>query len=245
MNFTIATFNLKSDRLMSGANRWEHRRERLAAVLHSLGADITAVQELTPRMKRDLAADFPARFLGEGRAGLFDEHTDIAVTSRVKVCRHRTFPLPTGALSVVFPRICTAAELAVGAQRIRVFNTHLDVFSERVRGMQLRFLCRAIARMQRIAPLPTIVTGDFNTPPDSPLIRALTRDGIEGIRLTDTASGIDAGTLHFFRGTGTRRIDYIFADDSFRVLGADIKSIPVGGSFASDHHPVRAVLSLT
>ena len=113
MNVTIATFNLKSDRLMSGANRWKHRRERLAAVLHSLGADITAVQELTPRMKRDLAEAFPARFLGEGRAGLFDEHTDIAVTSRVNVCRHRTFPLPTGALSVVFPRICTAAELAV------------------------------------------------------------------------------------------------------------------------------------
>ena len=109
MNVTIATFNLKSDRLAFGNNHWRHRRERLAAVLHSLGADITAVQELTPRMKRDLAEDFPARFLGEGRAGLFDEHTDIAVTSRVNVCRHRTFSLPTGALSALFPRICTAA----------------------------------------------------------------------------------------------------------------------------------------
>ena len=132
----------------------------------------------------------------------------------------------------------------MGDRRIRVFNTHLDVFSERVRGMQLRFLCRAIARMQRIAPLPTIVTGDFNAPPDSPLIRALTRDGIEGIRLTDTASGIDAGTLHFFRGTGTRRIDYIFADPRIRCSSVTRWKDREGNVFISDHYPVCAEIEL-
>ncbi len=243
----IATFNLKTDFLCLGENNWARRRERLFSQLRELNADITGVQELTPRMRADLCRAFPnLRLIGRGRSSkLFDEHADIAVREGIRIHRHATFRLPSRFLSAIFPRICTVTELMLpsSSQRIRVFNTHLDVFSEAVRFIQLGLICKKIAKLNSVDPLPTLLMGDFNSAPDSRLIRTFTERGIAGVRLRELSS--EGGTLHYFRGgEGTRRIDYIFASEEFTPLDVAIIRRDWDGCYPSDHYPVRASLIL-
>ncbi len=243
----IATFNLKSDLLCFGKNHWRNRRDRAVAQLTELGADIMGVQELTPRMRIDLAKALPnIRLFGRGRTASFlNEHSDIAVRGGIKVNRHITFTLPSKWLSSMFPRICTVIELTLPQtqRRIRVFNTHLDVFSEAVRFIQLELICKHIKKLNEADPLPTLLMGDFNALPASKLIRRFREHGIAGVRMRELVS--EGGTFHNFRSRNTsKRIDYIFASDEFIPLDVKIIKSNYGGYFPSDHYPVFATLCL-
>lgn len=256
MNFTIATFNLKSDFLCLGRNSWEKRRERLFGLFSELDADITCVQELTPRMRAELSDRFSNYdFIGKSRCrGPLGEHSDIAVRSFFPVGDHHTFRLPSSKSKLfaglyppgrLFPRICTTAEISLdGNQRIRVFNTHLDMFSDTVRGIQLSLIGAIIELHNRIDPLPTLLSGDFNALPDSPAMCAFRTFAKNRLHMRDILSNGGA-TLHRFRGgEGSGRIDYIFAGEEFGVSSAKTVRSDFDGRYASDHYPLLAALTL-
>lgn len=102
-------------------------------------------------------------------------------------------------------------------------------------------IARRARRLRRIGQalderrdLPTLVAGDFNTPPQSPLHRAL------GPRLRDAFA--EAG--HGFGYTWPSvlpglRIDYVFVSPEWRV-----RSCRVGPALGSDHRPVVAEVEL-
>jgi endonuclease/exonuclease/phosphatase family metal-dependent hydrolase len=136
----------------------------------------------------------------------------------------------------------------VNSQRIRVFNTHLDVTSETARCLQLKIICHRISLYQEKDPLPTLLMGDFNTLPDSQSIRTLVDNGFgyKNVRLSNIAEKNDTGgTLHFFHGGNARRkIDYIFASEDFKLLDIKIIRSSYNGYYPSDHYPLTASLLL-
>ena len=257
----VATFNLKSSLLGIGIRNWKYRRELIFRMFRELDADIAGVQELTPRMRADFLSELGEyNFIGLGRGGrLLNEHSDIAVKNRLKINFSNTFWLsknpnrisrlisPMSPLSWIFPRICTVAEVIIGDRRIRVFNTHLDVTSETARCIQLKIICRQISMYQESDPLPTILTGDFNTQPEARSIKTLLDNGFgyENVRLSSIIEGDVGGTYHFFHGGSQgRRIDYIFASEEFMPVGSEIIRSSYDGLYPSDHYPIIASLKL-
>jgi len=93
--------------------------------------------------------------------------------------------------------------------------------------------------------LPFLLTGDFNSEPDSPVISCLrTQQGL----LTDCYSVLDdyaGGTFHQFRGgTDCPRIDYIFVSPAISAKRMEVITGAVNGKFPSDHYPVLAEIEL-
>jgi endonuclease/exonuclease/phosphatase family metal-dependent hydrolase len=109
-----------------------------------------------------------------------------------------------------------------------LIGTHLDNPGEagRARAEQMAQLVELIDTGR-----PTIVAGDFNAPPDDPLIVDLADVG-----LIDSAppAGADEPTSE-----DGRRIDYIFVTDEFEVLDGQVIDTD-----ASDHRPLVVNLAL-
>ncbi|MCI8387360.1 MAG: endonuclease/exonuclease/phosphatase family protein [Clostridiales bacterium] len=257
----VATFNLKSSLLGIGIHNWKYRRELLFRAFRELDADITGVQELTPRMRSDFEQELhDYNLIGRGRGGLIlNEHSDIAVKNRLKIKFGNTFWLSNqpsresrmfslmSPLAWIFPRICTVAEIIMGQKRVRVFNTHLDVTSEAARYLQLKMICKHISLCQEKDPLPTLLMGDFNALPYSRSIYALENNafGYKNVHLSGITNQLEGGTYHSFKGgLGLRRLDYIFASDDFELIKSEIVRSSYDGIYPSDHYPIVASLLL-
>jgi endonuclease/exonuclease/phosphatase family metal-dependent hydrolase len=91
------------------------------------------------------------------------------------------------------------------------------------------------------ASAPFILTGDFNTTPDSATHAALTGNLRDARTSAPRREGPDA-TFHDFTGHATRRIDWIL----YRGMKADhVRTITThhGKVYPSDHFPVVADFS--
>ncbi len=100
--------------------------------------------------------------------------------------------------------------------------------------------------------LPYIVTGDFNSAPNStPYRTLLTAQQPPAASLHDVFRAAlpvatrKEGTVHFFTGwTGGRRMDWILASTHFETIAAEIDHTRGARRYPSDHFPVTAVLRL-
>jgi endonuclease/exonuclease/phosphatase family metal-dependent hydrolase len=153
---------------------------------------------------------------------------------------------------------CAFADIAIGQQTVRVYNTHLQsvhinlektalrLQQEELRSEELRdvsgrlktgFIKRA-TQVNRItahmdaAPFPIIVCGDFNDTPVSYTYRKMKGARTDGF--TKAGSGIISTYKSFWPAF---RIDYIFSDTRFDVAQYKTEKVAF-----SDHYPVIATL---
>jgi endonuclease/exonuclease/phosphatase family metal-dependent hydrolase len=98
--------------------------------------------------------------------------------------------------------------------------------------------------------VPCIVTGDFNTGPDStPYATLLAPQPTAASSLHDVfraahpVAARDEGSVHFFTGwRGGPRMDWILASAHFKTIAAEIDHTHGSGGYPSDHFPVTATL---
>jgi endonuclease/exonuclease/phosphatase family metal-dependent hydrolase len=141
-------------------------------------------------------------------------------------------------------------------RKVYFFNTHLNVYFETVR------LRSAILIMERIKnrkakDAPVIVTGDFNSDQNSPLIAYMQGKPLEfdsktftpSLPLIETFKAVfpnstEFGTVHGYRGKirWDKKIDFIFASPPLKPIGAKVILTQKDGLYPSDHLPVNAVL---
>ncbi len=157
-------------------------------------------------------------------------------------------------------RICTWARLIENksGKAFYIFNTHLDHVSQPSREKSAVLLARRIASRNHKDPF--MVTGDFNTGENNPVVTYLTgktaADGVGGkaktpVVLVDTFRVLhpnvrDVRTSHSFRGGRQgNKIDYVLAPRSLEVLEAQILYDNIDGRHPSDHYPVTARLRLS
>lgn len=251
----VMSFNVRLAVDSDGRNRWDARRDLAAPVIRAADPDVIGTQELFQRQGDDLVARLPEyAWFGKGRRGdaegAGDEHMGVFFrTDRLRVLESGDFwlsdtPAVPGSITWghPYPRMVTWAlfQRIADGRRFYLFDTHLPYREQdedaRLRGMRL--LMSRIAALP--ADVPVIVTGDFNTVPESAVhasamwqlrdtwIEARTRTGPER-------------TFHNFTGKPDRRIDWILVRglraDAFHTINTN-----AGGRYPSDHFPVMAEL---
>lgn len=123
------------------------------------------------------------------------------------------------------------ATLDVDGERVAVFVTHLESSSPGTRVTQSRAVVRHVLKSRH----PVVLGGDLNSGPGRPPVRRIVRAGL--VDAWEAAGRGDGGTVP--AAAPRRRIDYVFADESFRVRSAEVLV-----SLVSDHRAVRADLVL-
>ena len=252
-DLTVMSLNIRLPAGSDGANRWESRRDLTAATIRRAGPDVIGTQELFRAQGDDLVARLPRyRWIGIGRSGTRraeDEHMGVFyLADRLTVERWGNFwlsdtPAVPGSISWghPYPRMVTWAIFRErDGKRFALFNTHLPYRAEdeaaREKGAAL-----LAARIPAIAgDLPVVLTGDFNTVPDSPTHRRLAQDLTDAWTATRRRSGPEA-TFHGFTGKPDRRIDWIFVR-GFTPITVTTIDTRQGAVFPSDHYPVVATL---
>ena len=251
---SVMSFNIRLPAESDGVDYWETRKPLAVRMLREQQPDVIGLQELVKAQADYLARELPQyAWFGRGReADGGGEHMGVFYRKdRLKVIESGDFWLsdtPDVAGSITWghphPRMVTWAlfEQRSDGRRFYLFNTHLPYRDEdeaaRLKGAQ------AIARHLATLPddVPVVLTGDFNTTPDSDAHAVLAGTLQDAWTTAPRVEGIDA-TFHGFTGKADQRIDWIF------VRGAQLESITSvttrwNNRYPSDHFPLVATLRL-
>lgn len=252
--------------LWSRFGPWQQRREAIAATLAEVGPDVCGLQEVWSVGGENLAEDLAGRLglhwrwaMGaRGRAGTPGEY-DLgnAILSRwpVEATAVTTLPVPAGEES----RVALHARVATPAGPLPMCTTHLTHWqgASAIRVAQVRRLVEFVAANVAEGGYPPVLTGDFNSSPESDEIRllggTLTAPVVAGLPLFDAwrwaAPGDPGHTMdrrNPYHGEAIlpdRRIDYIWAGLASRGQGRVQATrlagdAPVAGIWPSDHFAV-------
>jgi len=253
------TYNIRRrmTRLMPRSpDRWDRRRVLIRRLLQAEQPVILGVQEALPDqagfVRHALGESY--RSIGYGRNAnkrgegcpIFYDRDRVELLSWRQTALSDT-PLVPGSTSWgnTTPRIVVAATFREreSGDEFRAINTHFDQFSRRSRMRSVHEILRLVGE----SPLPTVVTGDFNTDDQSLPHQLFAGSGI--IRDTwDTAQLRLTESWGSFANYGPpklerKRIDWILATPTVSVLRVGINVTRYDGKWPSDHAPVQAVVN--
>ena len=260
----VMTWNLRFPNPRDEGNLWAGRREMVVELLREYAPDLVGLQEAYRDQLDYIAAQMPAyTVIGrERRGGRDEEHCAVLVRGgRFMLEACGTYWLsddPDTPGSRTWwpddhPRVVTWARmlhLASGSAFLHL-NTHFPLGTDDLRARSAALVWQ---RLQRGDDVPAIVTGDFNTGPDSLPHRVLTGKGPmpDGSRADardawETAPDRigPAATYHGFTGTPShngRRIDWILLRGAVRAERVETVTFSRNGKYPSDHFPVAADL---
>lgn len=251
---SVMSFNIRLPAESDGVDYWETRKPLAVQMLREQVPDVIGMQELVKTQADYLARELPDyAWFGRGReADGGGEHMGVFYRKdRLKVVESGDFwlsdtPDVPGSISWnhLHPRMVTWAlfERRSDRKRFYFFNTHLPYRDQdeaaRVKGG------KAIAERLAALPagVPVVLTGDFNTSPDSEVHAVLARTLQDAWTTAPRVEGSDA-TFHGFTGKADKRIDWIFVKG---VQLASITSVTTRWNqrYPSDHYPLLATLRL-
>ena len=230
MELTFASYNIHKG---VGLDR-RRDPERILSVLHEIDADIIALQEADRRIG-ERASVLPRADIDDTRWRVIEVarrprsigwHGNALLVRRgIDIVSGEALDLPT-----IEPRGAACGEIVVEGHSLRVIGTHLDLSGLRRRD-QIRSLlgfCNACERN-----LPTVIMGDFN------------QWGRQTGAMREFAQGwhiVTPGRSYPSRQP-VATLDRIVASTHWNVVSSDVHHTALS-TVASDHLPVKAVLSL-
>lgn len=251
---TVMSFNIRLPVESDGVDQWETRKPLAVRMLQERQPDVIGLQELVGAQAAYLAHALPQyAWFGRGReADGGGEHMGVFYRKdRLRVLESGDFWLsdtPDVPGSITWghphPRMVTWAlfERRADGKRFYFFNTHLPYREQdeaaRLKGAQA--LARRLATLP--AGVPVVLTGDFNTTPDTEVHAVLARTLQDAWTTAPRVEGSDA-TFHGFTGQADRRIDWIFVKG---VQVASVTSVTTrwNNRYPSDHFPLVVTLHL-
>ncbi len=153
----------------------------------------------------------------------------------------------------VFPRKVVWNSIDTPLGRINFFNTHLSFNSGSVRVQQVQQIIPYIELKENDHPgVGTILTGDFNDPPNAQSIQLLTNTGTDTF-FVDTFADVNPGNPGYTvpSNAPNTRIDYVFYKNTGNLTVFDSRVVMdrpySGNNYCSDHLGVltRFILSPT
>lgn len=207
---------------------------RIAAIIASSRADVVALQEVDQKTTRTKGIDQAAEIaqlaglqVAYGKAmdyqgGAYGQ----ALLSRWPLAEVTVHALPNP--GKVEPRIAVSAVIRPpGKPAFRFVGTHLDATrDDTARWQQAERLLELFGK----GDLPVILTGDFNSRPDTRTMKALFGT------FADAAAAHPEFTIPSKKPTG--RIDYVLTRPVWRVVSSTVLNEPI----ASDHRPLLVEL---
>lgn len=254
----VMTFNLRYAG-NNTPNAWPQRRPVMRNLLRAERPDLLGTQEGTDGQLKEIDEDLGPHYRRIGRGRNSDglgEHVAIYFDrTRLRPQRHGHYwlsPTPEVPGSIgwgsAYVRMVTWILFldTTSGRRFCAVNTHLDNRSEYARREATRMITE---RLAGCGPVPTVLTGDFNSPagPDSEPYRYLSEKAdLRDTWTTAMRRGPGYATFHGYQPlvAGGPRIDWILAGSDLPVTGALINPRHEGGQFPSDHLPVQARLRL-
>ena len=253
---SVVTYNIRLDVDSDEADNWHHRKNDMVHYIDSLKPDFLGLQEALHHQLTfldDGLIDYA--YIGVAR----DDGIAAGEYSPILYDSTRWSCLESGTLwlsetpekvsrgwDAACNRVLTYGFFrGLGDQDILVCNTHLDHVGVVAREESVNLILSILE--QKARGWPTMLMGDFNLDPSSPLYGELTARledaALSGAEINDR----DAGTFNGFK-TGTehtRRIDYIFTTNGLKVIDYKVDHpLTSSGRQVSDHFPVSVKLIL-
>ena len=252
----VATYNLRYNTPNDGANAWPNRKEAVKALVRYHDFDLFGTQEALRGQLNDVAELTEFAFLGAGRddgkeAG---EHSAIFYRKdRFKVLQSGNFWLSEtpdkpgkGWDATCCNRISTWAKFndLKTKKTFYFFNVHFDhqgVVARQESGKLMVQKIKEIAKNE-----PVILTGDFNSTPETEQIKAIGTLLNDAHRVTKSPPYGPEGTFNSFKFDAPmkNRIDYIFVSNQFDVFKYGVLTDANEQHYPSDHQPVVAKVVL-
>ena len=230
MQLTFASYNIHKG---VGLDR-RRDPERILSVLHEIDADIIALQEADRRIG-ERASVLPRTDIDDTRWRVIEVarrprsigwHGNALLVRRgIDIISGEALDLPT-----IEPRGAACGEIVVEGHSLRVIGTHLDLSGLRRRD-QIRSLLGFCSACER--NLPTVIMGDVN------------QWGRQTGAMREFAHGwhiVTPGRSYPSRQP-VATLDRIVASTHWNVVSSDVHHTALS-TVASDHLPVKAVLSL-
>ena len=238
-HLTVMTLNLRFGLADDGANSWKYRKEAYPDLLRRFRPDFIAVQEANT-FQTDYLTDFLDRY---DFIGKYDPSPDFWQDNiiffktpwycvREKVYFLSDTPEVNSKLpGSKWPRLCTIGVFQKGAHALIHVNTHFD-FNASVQEKSARLILDFLKDFPD--HIPAIVTGDFNTSPDSTTYGVFVDHGFN-----DPFQGAHSSTFHGFTGEDLGgHIDWILYRGNVSNVSHRIIRDRFSGIYPSDHYPV-------
>jgi len=256
----VMSFNIRLDVESDGENRWDARKEKVAALMAYYEPDFIGAQEVQHHQLQYLLATLSQyRSIGVGRDDgktggeysciLYNHH-------RVEPVRQSTFWLSASPDSVsrgwdaACHRVCTYGLFRIKAtgQLCWVFNTHFDHVGEVARASSARLIIERIQTLNRVYSYPVVLTGDFNAHPSDEPVKYIASHMINSrsVSLQPAYGPSDTWNAFRFDQQPTGCIDYIFISPAAKWKVQKFSTITdsYDRKYPSDHFPVMATLEL-
>ncbi len=258
-SLVIMSFNVRYNTPKDSLNAWPYRKEKVAEVITSNNIDIAGLQEPWYDQINDLEKLLPGySWIGWSRddGKIKGEFTPIFYrTEKFDVLKKGVFWLsstPEIAGSIGWDERLPRTVIWIlfreksSKKEFWFFNTHLGGNIARAEGAKL--LKSKIDEMA--GELPVIVTGDFNSKPESEPIKTMLNKNYRVVLQDAFDSAIKKNdekfTDYWFDGENKdlKRIDYIFVTARVKVLYHEIINKRIGRYYPSDHLPLKAEIEL-
>ncbi|MDA0873925.1 MAG: endonuclease/exonuclease/phosphatase family protein [Bacteroidetes bacterium] len=244
------SFNIRYANPGDGVDVWANRRDWVAALIDTSGADVIGLQEVLHGQLEDILAQTD-RFLWEGvgrddgrQAGeyspiLFDRRRFEQLDGGTRWLSPAPDSIGSQGWDAALPRIATWVTLRdrTSEQRITVWNTHFDHLGEQARLESARLIRAWMAEAD-------VALGDFNALPESDPWMALVEGGLQD---AGRMAGWDSvGTFRSFDPEAgiSNRIDYIWLAPGHELTSYDVLDPIRIARYPSDHLPVRVSVRL-
>lgn len=247
----VMTFNIRTPVASDGINRWEARKGLIAQMVAGAHPDVFGTQELHQEQGDDIVRRLPQyAWFGLDRRGRHtDEHMGVFYRKDLfRVVDSGNFwlsdhPEQPGSMGWgdPFPRMVTWAlfERIDDGARFYLYDTHFPYREQDddARERSARLIASRLSLLP--ADVPIVLTGDFNTGPDSGTHAALTSGLLEDAWLTAPRREGPDKTFHNFTGVPDQRIDWILYR-GLQVRSVQTITLHDGKRYPSDHFPVVA-----
>lgn len=257
-SLSVMTFNMRYDNPEDGENNWRFRRERVAEVIKAQDVDVLGTQELLSNQFNDLSGLLTGyQGVGVGRLDGAESGEYCAVffkKERFTLLDSGTFwlsetPEVVGSLGWdgACERIATWVVLRDRDGRELFFiDTHLDHVGQVARDEGVSLLMKRIETLS--GGRPVILTGDFNSEPESSVVAHVQKDGVlrDAKAIAAQRSGTDWSFSDFGRIPEAERplLDYIFVSGDIEAVRYEVLPDTFDGGYVSDHAPVMAVVKI-
>lgn len=221
----ISTFNIQND-----SKTYQRKKiDELHNYIYKNKIDVLGLQEVFPKLDKDIKKDLQYDFKIEGKFRFFSKIILRRINEKNPIITHydivssKTYHLPS--FPSLTKRILTHVVLKYKDKEISIYNTHLEVYIPTVKIKQLNKIYDIIKEDNR----PKVLMGDFNLKTNNDIfndfIDRLGELGIKRIELNEKT---------YKPSKYKREIDHIFISKEFRLKNKEvIKDLVI-----SDHYPV-------
>ncbi|QDU82784.1 Endonuclease/Exonuclease/phosphatase family protein [Polystyrenella longa] len=262
-SLNVMTWNIRYNNSNDGINAWQNRKDWVAEIVIENKVDIAGFQEVLVDQLEDLKARLPQMDVyGVGRndgkkAGEFSPI--FFRKDRFELLDQSTFWLSTTpdknaskGWDADLPRIASWVKLK-DRQTGTVFYvmiTHFDHRGKQARTESAKLLLKQMR--EQFTDHPVILTGDFNTTPDSAPYKILIGNGTQTHPVyldaykhsVQPPEGPDSTWNGFKAVVPDRRIDFVFVTKNVKVEWFKTLDDQRDGRFPSDHLPIVTELEL-